>query len=372
MKKILIFCIMALVLHSHTAFAYSISAEYACCMIAETGEVVYEKNAYSRHAMASTTKIMTALPAIEKGTLDDTVTVSKNAAGQEGSSVYLRAGDKINMKNLLYGLMLNSGNDAAVAVAEHVSGSVEQFAVEMTEKAHAIGAKSTQFKNPNGLDADGHYTTAYDLALITREALKQPAFKEIVSTKSIHVPLENNGSMLYLSNHNKMLQYYEGATGVKTGFTKATGRCLVSSAERDGVEVIAVTLNAPDDWNDHTKMLDDAFEKYERVQAVQQGMVVKELSAGETPVNAVLAEEVSTVCRKGTKPQADITLHLAERLAGPLDEGEKIGYAEVKTGGNVKTVDVLCDRAVAGELKRDRTALKEAFLRMLGSWALIR
>lgn len=372
MKMRLILCCVALLMQCHTAFAYPVSAEYACAIVAETGEVVYEKNAHSKHAMASTTKIMTALVAIEQGTLEDTVTVSKNAAGQEGSSVYLRAGDKINMKNLLYGLMLNSGNDAAVAVAEHVSGDVEQFAEEMTKKAREIGAKATQFKNPNGLDAEGHYTTAYDLALIAREALKLPEFKEIVSTKSINVPLENNGSMLYLSNHNKMLQYYEGATGVKTGFTKATGRCLVSSAERDGMEVIAVTLNAPDDWNDHTKMLDDAFARYECKTAAQKGMTVKELSAGDTTVNAVLAEEVYMVCKKNTQPRANITLHLAERLTGPMNAGEKIGYAEVQTGDAVKTVDVLCDRAVEGTLKPMRGTFKETVFRMFGAWRLMR
>lgn len=257
------------------AEALGVSAQYACVMDSLTGRVLFEKNAYARHSMASTTKIMTALVALENGNANDIVTVSTNAAGTEGSSIYLKAGEKITLKDLLYGLMLESGNDAAIAVAEHVGGSVEGFAELMNQKAKAIGANQTQFKNPNGLDEDGHYTTAYDLALITRAALRNKDFAEIVATKRKTI---SNGEESYgrsLANHNKLLTIYKGCDGVKTGFTKKTGRCLVSAATRNNFQVIAVTLNAPDDWNDHAGMLDYAFANYSARPLVVKDMVIK-------------------------------------------------------------------------------------------------
>lgn len=257
------------------AEALGVSAQYACVMDSLTGRVLFEKNAYARHSMASTTKIMTALVALENGNANDIVTVSANAAGTEGSSIYLKAGEKITLKDLLYGLMLESGNDAAIAVAEHIGGSVEGFAELMNQKAKAVGANQTQFKNPNGLDEDGHYTTAYDLALITRAALRNKDFAEIVATKRKTI---SNGEESYgrsLANHNKLLTIYKGCDGVKTGFTKKTGRCLVSAATRNNFQVIAVTLNAPDDWNDHAGMLDYAFANYSARPLVVKDMVIK-------------------------------------------------------------------------------------------------
>ena len=186
------------------AEALSVSAEYACVIDAQTGNVLYEKNAYSRHSMASTTKIMTALLALEHSRPTDLVTVSNHAAGTEGSSLYLAAGETLTMEQLLYGLMLQSGNDAAIAIAEHVGGSVEKFADMMTEQAHSYGAKNTAFKNPNGLDAEGHYTTAYDLALITRKALSNPTFAEIVKTKKKSYQATENSRARTFVNHNKL------------------------------------------------------------------------------------------------------------------------------------------------------------------------
>ncbi len=349
--------------------ALEVSAEYACVMLADTGEVVYEKNAYTQYPMASTTKIMTALVALESCELGDVVTVSRNASLQEGSSMYLHPGDKITMENLLYGLMLNSGNDAAVAVAEHVAGNTDAFAEKMTARAKALGAESTQFKNPNGLDAEGHYTTAYDLALITREAMRNETFRQIVSTKTKTVPLVSGGAELYLGNHNKMLRMYAGANGVKTGFTKSTGRCLVSSAERDGVSVIAVTLRAPDDWNDHTRMLDDAFARYECAMVFKTGDCLRETEISGEPVRVLVGGDVQTVCEKGAKPKAEVVVHLAEKLAGPVHEGEKIGYMEVRLGKENLEIPLLCDRNVV----RKATGMemfREAFLRVVSTWFL--
>ena len=210
-------------------YALDISAKSACVISADTGEIIYAENEKEKLSMASTTKIMTALLAIESGRLDETVTVSANAQAQEGSSIYLRTGERIILKDLVYGLMLNSGNDAAVAIAEHMSGSEDKFAELMTKRAKELGAVNTSFKNPNGLDEQGHYTTAYDLALIAAYAMKNEEFKKTVSTKSATATLED-GEILYFSNHNKLLKMYDGAVGVKTGFTKASGRCLVSAA----------------------------------------------------------------------------------------------------------------------------------------------
>jgi len=337
-KGIIIALIVIFAMNSVSVSAMGVSAQYACVIEQNSGEVVYEKNAYQRHSMASTTKIMTALIAIEQGRLDEVVTASRNASVQEGSSIYLRAGDKIMMRDLLYGLMLNSGNDAAVAVAEHISGSVEEFAKLMTETAKSIGAENTQFKNPNGLDADGHYTTAYDLALIARYAMQNEDFKEIVSTKSKKVTMQS-GTELYLSNHNKMLKIYEGANGVKTGFTKATGRCLVSSAERNGVSFIAVTLNAPDDWTDHKNMLDFAFAEYARMMVVDEGDILKTVSLDDGRTIEICAgSSVDVVMKKNSRDNCEVILHLAKRIVPPLNEGERLGVAEVEYNG------VLVDR----------------------------
>ena len=226
MKKIvsllLILCLIILPLPKVSAL--SLSAKYACLIDAQTGQVLFEKNGYTEHSMASTTKIMTALLAIENSTPQEIVTVSANAAGTEGSSLYLKSGEKIAMGDLLYGLMLESGNDAAVAIAEHIGKSTDDFAQMMTKRAHEIGARQTAFKNPNGLDAEGHHTTAYDLALITRHAMKNPVVAEIVATKRKTTDGASNSTIRSFYNHNKLLSLYTGCTGVKTGFTKKTGR----------------------------------------------------------------------------------------------------------------------------------------------------
>lgn len=261
MKKVTL--LIAILLNIFAVTSYAISARSAVVIDAGSGRVLYEQNAYEKLPMASTTKIMTGLLACESGRLDETVTVSPNASGTEGSSLWLGIGEKMSLENLTYGLMLRSGNDAAVAIAEHLAGCSEAFAAMMTVRAREIGAKDTRFKNPNGLDAEGHYTTAYDLALISRFAMKNKKFAQIVATKTKTIPWEGSQWDRSLKNHNKMLWRYEGCNGIKTGFTKKCGRCLVTSAKRGDEQYICVTLNAPSDWEDHTEMLDCAFENYE-------------------------------------------------------------------------------------------------------------
>ena len=247
----------------------SLSAESAIVMEASTGRVVYEKDADTRRGMASTTKIMTALCAIEAAELTEVITVAKEAEGVEGSSVYLKAGDRLTLSDLLDALMLESANDAATAIAVGVSGSVEAFAELMNKKANELGLRDTHFTNPHGLSDSEHYTTARDLARLAAAAMENPVFRQTVSKQTGQISLGD--STRFLRNHNKMLRIYEGACGVKTGFTKACGRCLVSAAQRDGMTLVAVTLNAPDDWNDHKALLDMGFSSLERVELIREG-----------------------------------------------------------------------------------------------------
>ena len=323
------------------AEALSVSAKYACVIDALSGNVLYEKNAHERHSMASTTKIMTALVAMENSSLSDIVKVSSSAAGVEGSSIYLKAGEEISLEELLYGLMLASGNDAAVAIAEHVAGSVQNFAKMMTDKAKSLGLKNTSFKNPNGLDADGHYTTAYDLAIITKAALENEDFREIVSTKTKNISNGNESYMRSLSNHNKLLNLYSGCIGVKTGYTKKTGRCLVSAAERDGFRVIAVTLNAPDDWNDHKKMLDNAFKAYKKKPLIIKDMILKTIPVENGTLDRLelLASDNFYVTLTDENDISNINLDFKApaKILAPIKKGAALGnitisYKEKKIG----------------------------------------
>lgn len=256
--------IFAVTLHTPVSAEPSVSAQAAVMTEVSSGKILYSKNADKVLPMASTTKIMTALVAVEAAgdRLDEVVEISDSAAGVEGSSMYLEKGEKMTLRELLYGLMLSSGNDAAVAIAENIGGSVEGFVDMMNQKAAEMGLTSTHFVNPNGLPDESHYSSANDMAKMTCHAMKNPDFAEIVGTKSYNISGEGKSYPRTLSNHNKLLRMYEGCIGVKTGFTKAAGRCLVSCAERDGLMLVCVTLNAPDDWNDHTLMFNYGFENF--------------------------------------------------------------------------------------------------------------
>ena len=251
----------------------SVSAQSAVLMEANSKTAIYSKNADTPLPMASTTKIMTALVALELASPDTVITVDASAVGIEGSSVYLFEGEKLTLEQLLYALLLESANDAAVAIAVGISGSVEAFAAEMNRKAEDLGLLHTHFTNPHGLDDEGHYTTAYELALIARELLQNPLLRTITSTRKITIPHSQSEGGRLLVNHNKMLRMYDGCIGVKTGFTRHSGRCLVSAAERNGVTMIAVTLNAPNDWNDHTKLLDSGFAQYQSLTLCQKNEI---------------------------------------------------------------------------------------------------
>lgn len=237
----------------------SVSAASAVLYEPSSGTVLYEKNAHEQRAMASTTKLMTALVGWEALGADTPVTVSKQAVNVEGSSLGLAAGDTLASRHLITGMLLASGNDAANAVALAVSPDLEAFAQRMNEKAAQLGMTESHFVTPSGLDAEEHYATAYDMALLGAAVTAQPELKAICTQKTAQIPITAPSRTLYVKNHNRLLSLYSYAVGLKTGFTKKAGRCLVSAAEKDGVTLIAVTLGAPDDWDDHIALYEYGF-----------------------------------------------------------------------------------------------------------------
>ncbi|MDQ0161485.1 D-alanyl-D-alanine carboxypeptidase family protein [Aeribacillus alveayuensis] len=247
----------------------SVNAESAILMDQDSGRILYEKNAYSKMRIASITKIMTAIIAIESGKMDEMVTVSEKAVYTEGSSIYLKPKQKIKLRDLVYGLMLRSGNDAAVAIAEYVGGSLEGFVFLMNQKAAEIGMMNTEFSNPHGLDDhENHYSTAYDMAILTRYAMQNEEFRKISATKKYKT---EDGQYVWKNKNKLLTSLYKYSTGGKTGYTKRAKRTLVSTATKDHLNLIAVTLNDPDDWNDHMNMFETAFQRFEKVRIEKEG-----------------------------------------------------------------------------------------------------
>lgn len=311
-----------------------ISAVSAIVIEAQTGTVLYEKNADERRAMASTTKIMTALLTIEAGDPDREFTVDPLAIRVEGTSMGLREGDRVSRRDLLYGILLPSGNDAANAAAVSVAGSIPAFAERMNERAQQLGLSDTHFVTPSGLDADGHYTTARDLAKLAAFAMRDELFREIVSCTSADVEFGNPPYKRTLYNSNKMLRRYSGATGVKTGFTDNARRCLVSAAERDGVTLVAVTLNAPDDWNDHTKMLDYGFTQ---VRAYPLGVECSErvAVAGTGQSVGVYAHGASLALTPEQHGKLTRRVMLPQFVYGTVEKGDRLGEIQFLLDGDI-------------------------------------
>jgi serine-type D-Ala-D-Ala carboxypeptidase (penicillin-binding protein 5/6) len=253
--------------------SYSASSGSAILMEQSTGRVLYEKDANTKKRIASITKIMTAILAIESGKLETKAKVSEKAVRTEGSSIYLQPGEKIKLEDLVYGLMLRSGNDSAVAIAEYVGGSLDGFVYLMNQKAEEIGMMNTHFANPHGLDDhEDHYSTAYDMALLTRYAMNNETYRKIAGTKMHRAPNPNESWDRVWKNKNRLLtEMYEYCTGGKTGYTKLAKRTLVTTASKDGLDLIAVTLNGPDDWNDHIGMYESGFKDYSLKKVVEQG-----------------------------------------------------------------------------------------------------
>lgn len=364
-KKVLVF-VMALccTLNVYAAEPAGGYARAAVVIDGGTGKVLYEKNAYEKLGMASTTKIMTGICGIEFGDLESEVKVSSRAAGVEGSSMYLKAGEKISLYDVICGLMLVSGNDAATAVAESVGGSEGGFVLLMNQKAHEIGAYNTCFQNPHGLSVPGHYTTAYDLAKITAYAMKNPVFSEIVSQKSKTAD-SISGSKRQLTNHNKLLKLYDGCIGVKTGFTKATGRCLVSAAERDGLTLICVTLNDGNDWNDHMAMLDKGFLNYKSQPIVKEGTVLakaKVHGGEEKNVSLIAGSDESVAAKKGEASRYSVSVPENICLEAPIEKGKAyVKAAVMENGKKVGEINLVAADNVAAAAKKERKIKKGFF-----------
>jgi len=312
------------------------SAKAACILDQRTGRVLFESDMHRRLPMASTTKVMTALLAIERGNLADEVVCGVHAFGVPGTSIYLQEGEKLTLEQMLLGLMISSGNDAAVAIAEHIGGSTAQFAQMMNARAKEIGAVNTNFTNPHGLPDDAHYTTAYDLALIAREAMANETFRRIVSMKQARIPWEGRTYHRQLTNKNRLLSDYAGATGVKTGYTSKAGRCLVFGALREDMEITGVVLGCADWFDEAARLMDGCFDTYTMARVLGPT-----ISAGRIPVTdgkresvgMCVMEEMSIPLAQGESGQ--IVLDVPGSVAAPVYPGMHLGTAKLVVGGQV-------------------------------------
>lgn len=308
----------------------SVSAASAILVDAESGRVLYEKNAQEKRLIASITKLMTALVAVESTPNLDCVLPIKAEYQAEGSSMYLRPGEEITLEGLLYGLLLASGNDAALAIAGGCAGDVDTFVAWMNQRASDLGMKNTHFANPNGLDAEDHYSTAADMARLARAVLQNETLAQIVGTRSINIAGRS------LTNHNKLLWRYEGCTGMKTGYTDAAGRTLVSSATRDGQTLICVTLKDPDDWDDHAELFDYGFETFPRHPLARAGKVFRSIPVTGSLLSRVEVETASDVAyplTAGERVRARITL--PDRAAAPVTKGAIAGKLTFLVGETI-------------------------------------
>lgn len=336
------------------AGAVSISATSAILMDADSGRVLYEQNADARMLIASTTKIMTALVAIREGNLADVVTVKREATLTEGSSMYLKEGEQLTLETLLYGLMLCSGNDAAVAIADHVGGGQAGFVKLMNETARELGMNGSSFANPNGLDDEDHYSTARDMAVLACAAMENETLVRIVSTRSITIGGRT------MTNHNKLLAYMDGCIGLKTGYTRAAGRTLVSCAERNGQRLVAVTLQDGNDWADHQGLYEYGFSAYPSKRAAVLGGI---LDSG--PVQGGLCATVPLVAAESffwplaEGERLETRIELDSPLTAPVTAGTKAGQAVFTLNGKeVGRVDLLCGASVPPKLESALGTLK--------------
>ena len=336
------------------AEAVDTSAAAAILMDADSGRVLYEQNADSRMLIASTTKILTALVAIREGDLSDIVTVKREAVLTEGSSMYLKEGEKLTLETLLYGLMLCSGNDAAVAIADHVGGSQAGFVKLMNEAARELGMENSSFANPNGLDAENHYSTARDMAALACAAVKNETLLRIASTRSVTIGGRT------MTNHNKLLQHLDGCLGLKTGYTRAAGRTLVSCAERNGQRLVAVTLQDGNDWADHQALYEYGFAAYPAHRAAVLGKPLYRAPVKNgirATVPLVAAEGFSWPLAEGER--LEMSVELDAPLTAPLTAGCSVGNAVFTLNGReVGRVALLCGESAPPMLDSAMRTLK--------------
>lgn len=349
---ILTLSFLALTLYVSSAYAPSVSARAAALYEPTSQSFIYTKNENKHLPMASTTKIMTALIALEQLSPTDLIEVDERAVGTDGSSIYLEEGEILSAESLLYALMLGSANDAAEALAYAISGDIADFAELMNKRAIELGATDTCFKNPHGLDAGGHYTTAHDLALIGAEALKNDLFRQVVSTYKKEI--ESSLKKRVVVNHNKLLKLYDGCIGVKTGYTQLSGRSLVSAAERDGTTLICVTIDAPDDWRDHTELLNYGFEIIHTAGVLEEGEIsysLPVLNSDRENIRITNKEAFKYVYR-GEAPIFTRQVNLPRYFAAPVEAGDAVGevvlYAD---GAEIGRVPLIAEENAA-EIKK--------------------
>lgn len=312
-----------------------VSAKAAVLYCPDTGEVLFAKNENVQMPIASTTKIMTSLLAIESNTPDLNVLVSEQMVSVEGSSMGLLPGDSVTLRNLIYGMLLESGNDAANVTAYVLGDTLQGFADMMNAKAREIGMQNTNFVTPSGLDAAEHYSTAYDMALLAAYAVDNPEFAAVCSLKSIRVSYGNPPYMRTLSNHNRLLDSYEGCFGIKTGFTKKSGRCLVSAAKRDGVTLVAVTLSAPNDWADHQKLFDYGFETVKSADLPVEENLRMNVVGGKASTVAVAGAYSPTVVFSEVLPEVQNEIFLKPFEYAPVKKGQVMGSVVYRIDGRV-------------------------------------
>mgnify|MGYP006274246511 CR=1 FL=1 len=352
MRKYLVLSLLLLLICtvSHPLEANSfITAESAILIDAKTGQILYRKNIYQPRPPASTTKIMTGILAIETGNLNSKVTASLQAAHEGGSSIYLEEDETLSLEELIYGLLVKSGNDAAIAIAQHIGGSVEDFAAMMNFKAQQIGAKNTNFKNPNGLPQEGHLTTAYDLAQIARYALGNDFFAQVVATPKKRISWPEHSWDRILKNTNKLLTRTDFVTGVKTGYTRAAGRCLVASAAKDGRELISVVLKSNQLWQDSLNLLNYGFDKFREEIIIKQGEVLTEVKVAEEKIDLRTAKGYSEIVMKGEELKLRKEIECKDDLNLPVLKGQKVGEVILYTSDNKvrAKIDLLADKRVA-------------------------
>lgn len=330
---ILLVCLIPTSLISTSQLKVEAAPSYkGMCVLANDNKVLYEYNKDVKLPMASTTKIITAIVALENcDELDKLITVADESVGIEGTSIYLRKNEQISIRNLLYGLILASGNDAATALAYEIGGSEEKFVEMMNDFVKRLGLTNTQLKNPHGLDADGHYTSAYDLAAITNYALNNETFLEIVSTKT-KVLNEGEPNVRYLRNKNKLLFSEEGCIGVKTGFTDNAGRCLVNACERDGMRVVSVVLNCGPMFEECDRLNNLAFDEYKLKTFVEPyGFVgnVNVVDGDKNEISVATIKGFSTVIKKSEAENYRVEFDVPESVTAPISKSDEIGKVTV-------------------------------------------
>ncbi len=330
-----VLCVYSYASDAESQFAMApLSAQSYVLMDADTGKILASHRENERLPMASTTKIMTCLIALEKCPINEVVTVSPLAVGIEGSSIYLTQGEKLTVEELLYGLMLESANDAAVALALHISGSIDAFAELMNQKSTELGLQQTHFVNPSGLHHDDHYSTAKDLSVLMSHCMKDDRFVAISGEgkKQISAP---GGKTRFLANHNKLLRYYGDCVAGKTGFTKTSGRCLVTAAERFGRTLVCTTLGDPNDWNDHETLFEYGFSQYCETPILEEKQIQVQLPVVGGVCDSVTVSNVdSYLAHLHISENFELLLELPDFLYAPISEGDEVGSVVVRINGS--------------------------------------